>query len=201
MTPDLALEWLLVAALGLSVLLGAAAVGTPVYKLIQNVVPTVAALGMMLIGIVLLTSPKWQEVAIKGGGIEATVRALAVKIDKGNRDIAAISGKLETLDGQSALVAKMSKDLGTTSRTIATLVEQNKTLSETVSEVAKISEHNKTVLTGATNWAEWTPPYRPKSGPNSTIVNTGNFTPGTGIIVAPGTDGATSTDKKQPKEG
>ena len=105
MTPETAKLWIVVVALGLSVILGAGCVASASWAQFRNHALAWSSAALALVGAVLLTSPKWSEIAFNFGDYGVRVAAL----QKAN----------ENLTTQVATLTKASKALAADKRVLA----------------------------------------------------------------------------------
>ena len=76
LSPASAFTWVTVASAIIAVLLGIPAFAGPVYKYIKNSQFQSSGLIIMFFGLIMVTTPKWTEVAVKFGGFEGKIAAL-----------------------------------------------------------------------------------------------------------------------------
>ena len=90
-TPEIANGWVIVAALTVSIFLGTLSVSSPLMKYIMLNTLKISGYFVFFMGIILLTSPKWTEVAIKIGDFEGKISTLKAEIETSNKKVAELS--------------------------------------------------------------------------------------------------------------
>lgn len=94
MTPETAFNWVTIYSLLIAVTLGAIAFAGPLYKYLKDAFKLLG-LPVMFLGVIMVSSPKWTEVAIKFRDFEGKIATLEADNTKANTQIAKLEKEKE----------------------------------------------------------------------------------------------------------
>ena len=100
-TPEWVNSWGGAIALLVSFALGAAAFAIPIWKFINKTPFHLAAVGAMALGVVLMSSYKWADIAVQSDAYEARISNLMQESDTSTKAIAEVSGARDAAQKRS----------------------------------------------------------------------------------------------------